>query len=149
MPKTDRSPAASATGTPGGTVTGPPRRWLRLEAAVLLAGSLLAYRATRQSWWLVPVTILLPDLLAAGYLTGTRLGAHLYNGGHNTALPAAVVGFGWWQGRPLVLALGLVWLAHIGADRLMGYGLKYGDSFQHTHLGLLGGTPSSATIHSD
>jgi nucleoside-diphosphate-sugar epimerase len=63
---------------------------------------------------------------------------------HSTILPAAVVGLGWWQGRPLVLAFGLVWLAHIGADWLLDYGLKYGDNFQHTHLGQLsrpGGTP--------
>ena len=47
--------------------------------------------------------------------------------------------------RSLILALGLVWLAHIGvwlahigADRLLGYGLKYDDNFQHTHLGQLG-----------
>jgi hypothetical protein len=123
----------------GGTVTGQPRRWLRLEAAVLLAGSLIAYSATRQHWWLVPLTILLPDLFMVGYLAGTRIGAHLYNLAHSTPLPAAVTGLAWWQGKPLVLALGLVWLAHIGADRLMGYGLKYDDHFQHTHLGQLGG----------
>jgi hypothetical protein len=62
-----------------GTVTGVPRRWLRLEAAVLLSGSLIAYPATGQPWWLVPAAILVPDLLAAGYLGGTRLGAQLYN----------------------------------------------------------------------
>jgi hypothetical protein len=135
------TPAAACT---SGTVTGAPRRWLRLEGGVLLAGSLIAFSATHQPWWLVPLTILVPDLLALGYLGGTRLGAHLYNLAHSTILPAAVVGLGWWQGRPLVLALGLVWLAHIGADRLLGYGLKYGDNFQHTHLGQLGrpgGTP--------
>ena len=49
-----------------------------------------------------------------------------------------LIGLGWWQHRPLVLALGLVWLAHIGLDRLLGYGLKYDDSFQHTHLGIQG-----------
>jgi hypothetical protein len=130
------TPAAADT---SGTVTGAPRRWLRLEAAVLLAGSLIAFSATGQPWWMVPLTILAPDLSAAGYLGGTRLGAHLYNLAHSTALSATVVGLGWWQGRPLVLALGLVWLAHIGADRLLGYGLKYGDNFQHTHLGQLGG----------
>lgn len=130
--------ASPAPARSGGTVTGLPRRWLRLEAAVLLAGSLIAYSATRQSWWLVPLTILLPDLLAVGYVAGTRLGAHLYNAAHSTALPAAAAGLGWWQGRPLVLALGLVWLAHIGVDRLLGYGLKYDDNFQHTHLGHLG-----------
>ena len=102
---------------------------------MLLAGSLIAFSATGQPWWLVPLTILLPDLLMAGYLRGTRVGAHLYNLAHSTVLPAALAGFGWWQAKPLVLALSLVWLAHIGADRLLGYGLKYGDNFQHTHLG--------------
>jgi hypothetical protein len=49
-----------------------------------------------------------------------------------------MVVLGWWQHGPLILALGLVWLAHVGFDRLLGYGLKYGDNFQHTHLGWLG-----------
>jgi Domain of unknown function (DUF4260) len=49
-----------------------------------------------------------------------------------------MTGLGWWQHAPLVLALGLVWLAHVGLDRLLGYGLKYDHSFQHTHLGMLG-----------
>lgn len=84
------------------------------------------------------LAILLPDLLMAGYLRGTRLGAQLYNLAHSTLLPAAAVGLGWWQSKPLVLALGLIWLAHIGIDRLLGYGLKYNDHFQHTHLGHLG-----------
>ena len=129
---------AETPGQPDGTVTGTPRRWLRLEGAVLLAGSLIAYSATGQPWWLVPLTLLAPDLLMVGYLHGTRLGAQLYNLAHATALPAAMVGLGWWQSRPLVLALGLIWLAHIGIDRLLGYGLKYGDHFQHAHLGHLG-----------
>jgi hypothetical protein len=92
----------------------------------------------RQPWWLVPALILLPDLAWAGYLGGTRIGAVIYNAAHATPLPAVLIGLGWWQHRPLVLALGLVWLAHIGLDRLQGYGLKYGNSFQHTHLGILG-----------
>jgi hypothetical protein len=133
--------ATMATGCSAvtGTVTGAPRRWLRVEAAALLAGALVAYSTTHQSWWLVPLIVLLPDLAIAGYLRGTRAGAYLYNAAHATPIPAAVIGFGWWQSKPLVLALGLIWLAHIGADRLMGYGLKYSDHFQHTHLGQLGG----------
>jgi hypothetical protein len=139
-PAADPELSATSRAAPrtSGTVTGVPRRWLRLEAAVLLGGSLIAYSATGQPWWLVPATILVPDLLAMGYLGDTRLGARLVNVAHSTVLPAAAVGFGWWQGRPLVLALGLVWLAHIGADRLLGYGLKYDDNLQHTHLGQLG-----------
>jgi Domain of unknown function (DUF4260) len=75
-----------------------------------------------------------------GYFGGAHLGAIADNVAHNTALPTVVVGLGWWQHQSLALALGLVWLAHIGMDRLMGYGLKYNDTFQHTHLGHLGRT---------
>ncbi len=121
-----------------GAVTGAPRRWLRMEAAVVLVGSLVAFSTTREQWWLVPALLFLPDVLMVGYLGGTRLGAHLYNLAHATPLPALVVGLGWWQDRPLLLAIGLVWLAHIGMDRVLGYGLKYDDHFQHTHLGWLG-----------
>ena len=121
--------------TPGaGTVVGAPRHWLCLEGATLLAGALIAYTTTNQPWWLIPLTLLIPDISAVGYLGGARLGARLYNVAHVTALPAAAIALGCWQHVPLVAALGLVWLAHIGMDRLLGYGLKYNDSPQHTHL---------------
>jgi hypothetical protein len=32
----------------------------------------------------------------------------------------------------------LIWIAHIGFDRLMGYGLKIGPGFKDTHLGRIG-----------
>ena len=122
-------------------MTGRPLRWLRLEAAVLLTGALVAYSITGQPWWPVSATILLPDLFAAGYLAGPRFGAFLYNIAHSTAMPAAVAGLGWRLREPLLLALGLIWLAHIGGDRLLGFGLKYDDQFQHTHPCQPGGTP--------
>ena len=118
-------------------------RFLRLEGAALALGALLAYAAVGRSWWLVPLTLLLPDVTMAGYLGGARLGSWFYNLGHSTPLPAALVGIGWWQDKSLVVALGLIWLAHIGLDRLLGYGLKYGDHFQHTHLGRLGQSASA------
>jgi hypothetical protein len=130
---------AATTGSPvDGMVVGTPRRWRRVEAGTLLAGSLIAYSTTDQAWWLVPLTLLVPDLTMIGYVGGTRLGSYLYNLGHSTPIPAAIVGVGWWQDKSLIAALGLVWLAHIGLDRLIGYGLKYDDHFHHTHLGRLG-----------
>jgi CheY-like chemotaxis protein len=42
------------------------------------------------------------------------------------------------SGMPMLLAVGLVWCAHIGFDRLLGYGLKYGAGFAYTHLGRIG-----------
>jgi hypothetical protein len=117
-----------------GTVVGAPRLWLQLEGATLLVGSLIAFSTTHRSWWLVPLVLFLPDLFMAGYLGGTRIGAQVYNLAHSTPLPALIVGYGWWQNRHLILALGLVWLGHIGMDRLLTFGLKYPDHFQHTHL---------------
>jgi hypothetical protein len=135
---TSASPGTAAV--PGAaTVAGAPRRWLRLEGGLALAGALLAYTTTHQAWWLIPALVLAPDLSALGYLRDNRFGARLYNAAHVTPLPAALIGVGWWQHAPLVCALGLVWLAHIGMDRLLGYGLKYNDDPRHTHLGQKGG----------
>jgi hypothetical protein len=118
-----------------GVVTGAPRRWLGLEGLVLLAGALIAFGILGQPWWLVPAAVLVPDIAAAGYLAGTRPGALLYNLAHTTFLPAVMLGAGYWQADHLAEALALVWLAHIGLDRLLGMGLKYSDRFTHTHLG--------------
>jgi hypothetical protein len=38
----------------------------------------------------------------------------------------------------LAEALAMIWLAHVGIDRALGYGLKYGDAFNATHLGRIG-----------
>jgi Domain of unknown function (DUF4260) len=130
--------ASTGGSLPAGAVIGNPRRLLRIEGAALAIGALLAYAAVGESWWLVPLTLLLPDVTMVGYLGGTRLGSWFYNLGHSTLLPAPLVGYGWWRDRSLVLAFGLIWLAHIGLDRMAGYGFKYGDHFQHTHLGRIG-----------
>jgi hypothetical protein len=118
-----------------GVVTGAPRRWLGLEGLVLLAGALIAFGFLGQPWWLVPAAVLVPDIAAVGYLAGTRPGARLYNLAHATLLPAVMLGAAYWQADRLAEALALVWLAHIGLDRLLGMGLKYSDRFTHTHLG--------------
>lgn len=74
-----------------------------------------------------------------GYARSTKLGAFTYNIGHTYLLPMTVALYGVHTHRPLILGIGLIWLAHIGMDRLLGYGLKYDDNFKHTHLGRIGG----------
>ena len=123
---------------PAPAVTGRPLRWLRLDGLVLLASALILFAATHQPWWLVPAVILLPDLFMLGYLRGTRVGAAVYNLGHAYPLPAAMSLAGAVWHHPLTLALGLLWLAHIGMDRALGYGLKFTSAFRDTHLGRIG-----------
>jgi Domain of unknown function (DUF4260) len=104
------------------------------DDGIVAAGALIAYTTTHEAWWLIPLTFLLPDLSAIGSLAGNRVGARLYNAAHTTAVPVIVVAIGLWQHTPLATALSLVWLAHIGIDRALAYGLKYPDNPQHTHL---------------
>jgi uncharacterized membrane protein len=112
-----------------------PAAVLRIEGATLLAASVVAYWATGGSWWLFAMLLLAPDLSMLGYLAGTRVGAVAYNAFHSYPLPVALAAFGLMGGAPLVLGVALVWFAHIGMDRLVGYGLKYPTAFRDTHLG--------------
>ena len=79
------------------------------------------------------VWLLAPDLVALGYLAGPRVGAVLYDLGHATPAPLALLLAGVaWEVTPAVL-VATVWLAHLGMDRAIGYGLKYpgGDGSSH------------------
>ena len=108
--------------------------FLRLEGAVLLTVSVLLYALYGGGWLLFFGLLLLPDIAMLGYLGGTRLGAATYNLFHAYPLPALLLGVALLTPNPLLLSLSLIWFAHIGMDRLLGYGLKYPDAFKHTHL---------------
>ncbi len=107
---------------------------LRGEGATMLVGSVLLYWMNGGSWWLFALLLLAPDASMVGYLAGPKVGAAAYNAFHSYPLPAALGIVGMLVGAPLTVAVALVWFAHIGMDRLMGYGLKYPTDFKDTHL---------------
>jgi hypothetical protein len=111
---------------------------LRLEGAAALVGGILLYQQTAADWIPFIVLLLLPDVSILGYLRGPALGAVIYNVVHTWALSGALLGLGFFLQSPIVFGAGAALLAHIGADRLLGYGLKYPTSFQDTHLGRIG-----------
>ena len=114
----------------------PPRIRLILQAegAVLAALAIWLYAGTEGGWLLFAVLILAPDLAMAGYLRGPALGAHLYNAAHTTLGPAILFAVGWLAGWEWTLPVALIWAAHIGIDRAIGYGLKDVTAFKRTHL---------------
>ena len=112
-----------------------PAVLLRAEGAAMLLTSVMLYWVSGGSWLLFALLLLVPDLSMLGYLAGPRVGATVYNVFHAYPLPAALGAFGLLGGSPLALAVALVWFAHIGMDRLVGYGLKYPTEFKDTHLG--------------
>jgi hypothetical protein len=49
-------------------------------------------------------------------------------------VPLVAAGYGIGTNHQTVLALSLIWIAHIGFDRMLGFGLKYPTVFKDTHL---------------
>ncbi|MEI9990215.1 MAG: DUF4260 domain-containing protein [Rhizomicrobium sp.] len=121
-----------------GTVEGGVRGLLRAEGLALMAGAAALYWRVGGDWKQFAILFLVPDLSFAGYLAGPRLGAAAYNTMHSTLLPLALAALGIALNTPLATQIALIWLAHIGFDRALGYGLKYGHGFGFTHLGRMG-----------
>ena len=113
-----------------------PRTVLRVEGAAVFAAALAAYFFVLDGpLWLLVVLALAPDLAMVGYLAGPRIGAATYNAAHNYLPPLALAGLGVWLGSDPALWGAAVWVGHVGADRAVGYGLKYATGFGDTHLG--------------
>lgn len=128
----------TATPDQAGAVSGGVRILLRLEGLTLFAGMVLLYAVWEGSWWLFAILFLAPDLSFAAYLLGPKAGAIAYNAAHSYMAPVALMTAGFAAGSPLVLSVAMIWLAHIGIDRALGYGLKYASGFGFTHLGRIG-----------
>jgi hypothetical protein len=120
-------------------VSGLPLRILRSEGLVLLAAALATYFAgLDEPWWLVPLLLFVPDAFMVGYAKSRRAGALLYNFAHSYPAPALLGALAIVADEPLWQGVALMWLAHIGMDRALGYGLKYETDFKDTHLGRIG-----------
>jgi hypothetical protein len=111
-----------------------PSLFLRVEGAAVLVAALVLYFDLGYEWWLLVLLLLAPDLSALGFVAGQRVGTATYDIGHLEALPLALAVGGYLGDNDLALKLALIWLAHIGMDRAVGYGLKYPTHFKDTHL---------------
>ena len=118
--------------------TGNLRKVLRCEGLAILILSTLAFTYSEASWILFALLFLAPDLSLIGYLLGSKAGAMSYNATHSIIGPTICIGVGILTGYHTQIAIGLIWSAHIGFDRSLGYGLKYTKGFKHTHLGKIG-----------
>ncbi len=111
-----------------------PGTLLRTEGAFALVLSLFLYRSAGAHWGIFFLLFLWPDLSILGYLVSARLGSRLYNLVHTYVFPLAFAGVSVYRHDARLLAFALIWLAHIGMDRALGFGLKYPTFFKDTHL---------------
>ncbi|UWU66384.1 DUF4260 domain-containing protein [Bradyrhizobium sp. NC92] len=119
-----------------GAATGGVNILLRLEGLTLFAAMVTLYAAWDGSWLVFALLFFVPDLSFLAY--DARFGAMVYNAAHSYMAPVALLTLGFGLASPLTLSIALIWLAHIGLDRALGYGLKYSAGFGFTHLGRIG-----------
>jgi hypothetical protein len=111
-----------------------PRLLLHTEGVAVAAAAIVVYFHAGYPWWLLLALALAPDLSLLGYLGGLRTGAQVYNAAHTYVLPVALATAGLVADADRAVQVGLIWLAHIGVDRAVGYGLKYPSAAKDTHL---------------
>jgi hypothetical protein len=112
-----------------------PAVLLRLEGLAVAVAATALYFDRDYAVWAFPAFLLTPDVSFVGYAAGTRVGAFVYNLAHTYALPVALAAgclLADEGGLPVQIAL--IWSAHLGIDRALGYGLKYPTAFKDTHL---------------
>jgi hypothetical protein len=110
---------------------------LRLEGGLVFAVALVAYAHTDGSWWLFLALVLAPDLGLLGYLHSPAIGASAYNLLHTYIPPVLLAAAGFHLGMAFLVPVAVIWIAHIGADRLLGFGLKYPTQQKDQHFARL------------
>jgi hypothetical protein len=125
--------------------TGAVRWILRAEGLAVLTVCAAVYAGTGFGWARFALLFLAPDISMLFYLAGPRRGAVAYNSVHSYVGPVVLGLAGLLAQGTTATALALIWAAHIGFDRLLGYGLKYPSAFGHTHLGVIGGMAARRT----
>jgi hypothetical protein len=111
-----------------------PSRLLHIDGAVVLVLALFGYWMTQGNWWVFALLLFAPDLSMLGYLGGARTGAAVYNVVHMYLLPAMLLVVSILLANLWMTHGAMIWFAHIGIDRLLGYGLKYPTAFKDTHF---------------
>jgi hypothetical protein len=112
---------------------------LKLESAGLFLIFTGAYFHLYPGTWKFYIALFfVPDVSFSFFLITKKLGAIAYNIFHHQGILVLLFLIGFYVKEDSIMKVALIFLAHSTFDRVAGYGLKYFDSFDHTHLGWIG-----------
>ncbi len=112
---------------------------LKLESAGLFCLFTGAYfHLFPNSWEFYLALFFVPDISFVLFIITKKLGAIAYNIFHHQGFLTILFIIGYLIHNDLIMKISLIFLVHSTFDRVAGYGLKYFDSFDHTHLGWIG-----------
>ena len=112
-----------------------PKLLLLAEGLTVLLAMGFIYHLMGNSWGRFVALFFVPDISMLAYVFGKKTGAASYNALHTYTAPLLLGFIGYFTATTSLDSLALIWAAHIGFDRLLGYGLKYDTGFKDTHLG--------------
>lgn len=107
---------------------------LKSEELIQFLAAIYLFSRLTFAWWWFPALILAPDISMIGYLVNPYVGAIFYNIAHHKGLGIVIGLLGLMMGNQTLMLAGIILFAHSSMDRMLGYGLKYSDSFKHTSL---------------
>ncbi|WP_298878542.1 DUF4260 domain-containing protein [uncultured Polaribacter sp.] len=114
------------------------RNTLKIEELMMFILSMVFFNQLSFEWWWYLALFFLPDLSFLGYLINTKVGAICYNILHHKGIAIIFWLLGFYLQNEILQLIGIVLFGHASFDRVLGYGLKYFDSFNNTHLGKVG-----------
>src|SRR5690554_3395810 len=110
------------------------KKLIRIEGMVVLSLGTYVYFTNGYNWAIFLLLLMLPDVFMIGYAVSKKAGAYVYNFAHTFVTPSLLLLAGLALSVDLLMMIGLIWIVHIGMDRMMGYGLKYETNFKDTHI---------------
>ncbi len=111
---------------------------LKLEEVGIFLLCIFLFSKLNFAWWWFPALLMLPDIGMIGYIINSKIGAFTYNLLHHRFVASLVAFYALTYGNEYWKLAAIILFAHISLDRILGYGLKYNDSFSNTHLGVIG-----------
>ena len=108
------------------------------ELGIFLLCSIIYFHYFHGSWVLYLALFFVPDSSFVFALVSKRITIIFYNLFHHKGAIIVLILIGYFSSNELLIKIGLIFIAHSCFDRILGYGLKYFDSFDHTHLGWIG-----------
>ncbi|GEP51571.1 hypothetical protein FNO01nite_22430 [Flavobacterium noncentrifugens] len=111
---------------------------LKLEEFGMFVFGIWLFSLLNYQWWWFLALIFAPDFSMIGYAFGNKTGAFSYNLFHHRGLAILVYLLGIYLKINALQLIGIILFSHASLDRIFGYGLKYENGFQFTHLGKIG-----------
>ncbi|MBN2733222.1 MAG: DUF4260 domain-containing protein [Balneolaceae bacterium] len=114
------------------------KQLIRLEELLMLALGMVLFTWLDYAWWVFAALIFIPDVSMLGYAINEKAGACIYNIFHHKGVALMLYFLGLFLESDIITLIGVMLFSHASMDRIFGYGVKFADSFQHTHLGWIG-----------